>query len=63
MIITSLAIPICVLILLLLLCYPLKTLRILIKTFVAIMAIVIGLFAIGLIFASILDDIMGIFGF
>lgn len=63
MLITSLVMPIFILILLLLLCHPIKTLRTMIKTFVLIMSVVVGFFALGLIFASVFDNIIGVFGF
>lgn len=63
MTIVSLIVPILILIFLLLLCYPIKTLRTIIKFFVSIMAIIIGVFVIGLIIANAVGVIINIFGF
>lgn len=63
MTIVSLIVPILILIFLLLLCYPIKTLRTIIKAFVYIMAIIIGVFVIGLIIANAVGVIINIFGF
>lgn len=63
MTIVSLIVPILILIFLLLLCYPIKTLRTIIKVFVYIMAIIIGVFVIGLIIANAVGVIINIFGF
>ena len=63
MTIVSLIVPILILIFLLLLCYPIKTLRTIIKFFVSIMTIIIGVFVIGLIIANAVGVIINIFGF
>lgn len=63
MTITSLIVPILILLCLLLLCYPIKTLRTIIKIFVFIMAVIIGFFVIGLIIAYTFGVIINIFGF
>lgn len=63
MAITSLILPACILLILLALCHPIKSLRLIIKIFVLVMSVVIILFVIALVIAKVFDGGMWLFGF
>ncbi|WP_204177981.1 MULTISPECIES: hypothetical protein [unclassified Staphylococcus] len=62
MTITSLILPIFILLIILFICHPIKTIRITAKFFVLIMFIIIGLFMVGLLVAQLFNSAFTLIG-